>query len=50
MKYGKSRTWLQLATVADWDSMDRVITLPHSRAFSFLLNPQKLGQAFQKLS
>ena len=43
-------------TVADWDSMSRVITQTRSRAFqtlgwafNFLLNPQKLGLVFQKL-
>ena len=49
--------------VVDWDSMGRVITQTRSRvfqtlgqvfqilgrAFSFLLNPQKLGQLFEKL-
>ena len=49
-----------LITVADWDSMNRVITQTHGRAFethgrafqtlglasSFLLNPQKLGRVF----
>ena len=47
-------------TVADWDSMNRVITQTRGRAFetlgrafqtlglasSFLLNPQKLGRVF----
>ena len=43
-------------TVADWDSMGRVIMQTRDRvfqtlgrAFSFLLNPQKLGWAFQRL-
>ena len=42
--------------MADWDSMDRVITETHGRAFqtldqafSFLLNYQKLGWVFRKL-
>ena len=44
-------------TVADSDGMGRVITQTLDRAFrtlgrafSFLLNPQKLGFAFQRLS
>ena len=37
-----------MITVADWNSMDRVITQTRGRAFSFLLNPQKLGRVFQK--
>ena len=51
------------STVADWDSMDHVMTQTRSRAFqtlgwafqtlglafSFLWNPQKLGRVFQKL-
>ena len=43
-------------TVTDWDSMGRVIIQTRDRvfqtlgrAFSFLLNPQKLGRVFQKL-
>ena len=50
--------------MADWDNMGRVITQTRARtfqtltrafrtlgrAFGFLLNPQKLGQVFQKLS
>ena len=36
-------------TVADWDSMSRVIKQTRHRAFSFLLNRQKLGRVFQKL-
>ena len=50
-------------TVADWDSMGRVITQARGRAFqtldrafqtldrtfTFLLNSQKLGRVFQKL-
>ena len=35
--------------MADWDSMDRVIIQTPGRAFSFLLNSQKLDQLFQKL-
>ena len=42
--------------VADWDSMGCVITQTCGRsfqtivrAFSLLLNPQKLGRVFQKL-
>ena len=42
--------------VADWDSMGCVITQTRGRsfqtivrAFSLLLNPQKLGRVFQKL-
>ena len=52
-----------LSTVADWDSMDRVITQTHGRAsetldqsfqfldraVSFPLNPQKLIRVYQKL-
>ena len=41
-------------TVTDWDNMGRVITQTRSgafktlgQAFSFLLNPQKLGRVFQ---
>ena len=44
-------------TVADWDSMGGVITQTRDRAFeslgrafSILLNPQKLGRVFRKLS
>ena len=36
-------------TVADWDSMGCVITQTRGRAFSFLLNPQKLDRVFQTL-
>ena len=41
--------------VSNWDNMDRVITdtrpsfQTFGRAFSFLLNPQKVGRVFQKL-
>ena len=49
--------------MGDWDSMGRVITQTHDRAFqtlsrafhtfgrafSFLLDPQKLGRVFQKV-
>ena len=45
-----------LATAADWDSMDRIITQTHGqafqtlgRAFDLLLSPQKADQVFQKL-
>ena len=47
---------LLFITVANWDSMGRVITQTRGRAFqtlgrtfSFLLNPQKLGRMFQML-
>ena len=43
-------------TIGDWDSMGRLITQIRGRAFetlgrafSFLLNPQKLGPVFQRL-
>ena len=40
-------TWLiASSTVADWDSMGRVITQSRGRAFIFLLNPQKLDRVF----
>ena len=51
---------MEVSTMADWDSMGRVITQTRvrafqtlgrafqttGRAFSFLLNPQKLGRVF----
>ena len=47
---------LRFHTMADWDSMGLVITQTRDRAyqtlgraFSFLLNPQKLGRVFQRL-
>ena len=64
LKKKNSQRKEQIYTVADWDSMGRVITQTRARAFQtlaqafrtlgqafgFLLNPQKLGQVFQKLS
>ena len=51
-----SLTYSQYNNVADWDSIGRVITETRGRlfqtlgrAFSFLLNPQKLGRVFQRL-
>ena len=35
-------------TVADWDSMVRVVTQTRDRAFDFLLSLQKLGGEFGK--
>ena len=37
-----------VATMADWDSMDRVTTQTLGRAFDFLLSLQKLGRVFGK--
>ena len=41
----KKYNHVRLVTVADWDSIGRVITQTRGRAFSFFLKPQKLGWA-----
>ena len=41
--YKKKYNHVRLVTVADWDSIGRVITQTRGRAFSFFLKPQKLG-------
>ena len=35
---------VEFLTVGDWDNLGRVIAQTIRRAFSFLLNPQKLGR------
>ena len=54
--YSHLGTYKMFHTVADWDSMVYAIKQTFRRAFqtlgwafSFLLNPQKLGRVFQKL-